>query len=337
MTEFAKINLDEMQQEDIRLNADGGGGFLDQFVPMPQVKPGATGSVTIRILPPANGAKLFQFNRVHTVNNRKVHCPRNLINGMWNKEDYCPICDYYQALWRQVDKLEEAGAKKEAEELKTEARSLKPVERYYYNAIVRKLVVEGGPTLENVGPRVLSIGKILHKKIIRAFVGDDSQAALGDVTHVENGYDFIIRKEVERGSNSWPKYGDSSFARESSPLGTKAQVKEWVESLYDLSKFRNIKDAEYLDKELAIHRGIISDENETFNIDTFDAKMSAKFKGNGQTAELMKDAEKLGSSVSVPEGVPSSTGVVAETTDPPAVPEIEDDEFFAELEQHELD
>ena len=164
MSEFGTLNLEEMAGEDARLNEQGGSAsFLDQFVPMPEVKPGQTGSVAVRILPPVKGGKLFQYNRVHTMNTRKVHCPRPLVNGKWDRNVPCPVCDYYSSLWRQIDKIEKQYGKDcpQAQPLKDEARSLKPVERYYYNAIVRSMVVDGKEQ-KNAGPRILSIGKLLH-------------------------------------------------------------------------------------------------------------------------------------------------------------------------------
>ena len=44
MSEFGALNLEEMTGENNRLAEQGGAvGFLDQFVPMPEVKPGQTG------------------------------------------------------------------------------------------------------------------------------------------------------------------------------------------------------------------------------------------------------------------------------------------------------
>jgi hypothetical protein len=272
MSEFGIVDLNEVSNEAARLN-DNQGSFLDQFVPMPDVKPGQTGSVQLRILPPAKGQKLYVYTRVHTINGRKVHCPRPLVNGKWDRNVYCPICEYYNSLWRKVDKLEEEGRKEEAAALKAEARSIKPVERYYYNAIVRKLTDGEGNVKTNVGPRILSVGKTLHQMILRAICGDGTEPALGDVTSIKAGYDFIIKKEVRvTGDEEFPNYDRSNFARESTPAGTPDEVKKWAENLHDLSKLRVIKDKDVLEKELAIHRGLIADDADAFDVDEFDKK-----------------------------------------------------------------
>lgn len=273
MSEFGSIDINEMQKEHERVNTDGNkGNFLDQFVPMPDPPQGKKGSITVRILPPAKGGKLFQYNRYQKVNGRKVHCPRPLTQeGRWDKSVANPLGDYYSALWRKADKVKEQEGESPAyQELVDEARSIKPVERYYYNAIVRELTVDG-KTETNVGPRILSVGKTLHGKILTALFGDDTEEKIGNVTDLKNGYDFVIRVMKV---GDYPKYDDSGFAREPSPAGSPEEISKWAENLHDLTKFRVILDEERLEKELAIHRGLIADEVAGFDIGNFDAKFS---------------------------------------------------------------
>lgn len=304
MSEFGVLNIAEVEGEDKRLNTTAGSGsFLDQFVPISDIKSGE--SLTVRILPPVKGGKLFQYNRIHTINNRKINCPRPLVNGKWDRNVPCPICDYYNSLWQQSDRAENEGNKKEAERLRTEARSIKPIERYYYNALVRKMMVNG-EAKTNVGPRILSVGKVLHQMIIRHIVSEDPQERLGDITHVKTGYDFIIRKEMR---SDYPNYDRSTFAREPSPLGEADLISEISENLIDLSKFRTLKGLDDIKKELAIHRGLIPDTAQSFDVNQFDAEF--------------QDAKK--SSVSVPVQVTSD----GEVSTPDVA--IESDEFLADL------
>ena len=319
--EFGTFSFEDLATEDSRLNNEGMGNFLDQFFPMPDVKPGQTGSVAARILPPVKGGRLFQYTRIHMINGRKVHCPRPLINGKWDRSVYCPICEYYALLWRKADKLDEQGLKAEADKLKDEARQIKPIERYYYNAIARKLVVEGVEKL-NQGPRILSIGKILHKMIVRAIVGDENEAALGDITNIRSGYDFIVRKEM---NGEYPKYDRSSFAREPSPLGTPDEIKIFVANLHDLTKLRTLKTTEELEEELAIHRGLIPDKADNFDVDKFDSKFK---KSETKSVEDAVDAI-----VTAVEPAASETGVVAENDAPSTNPDLDvvDPDLLAEL------
>lgn len=338
MAEFGSLNLEEMAGEDKRLNNESNGGnnsgFLDQFVPMPNVKPGQTGSVAIRILPPAKGAKLYQYNRTHKINDRSVHCPRPLLaNGKWDRNVPCPICEYYNSLWKEIDKIEKQSGRDcpQAQSLKDTARALKPVERFYYNAIVRSAVIDGRE-VKNAGPKILSVGKILHTMIIRAIVGEegDPDSRLGNIADLKNGYDFIIRKTVTLGAEGFPKYDSSGFARNPSPAGDPEEISSWADSLHDLTKLRNPRDVDYLERELAIHRGLIPDDTETFDANSFDAK----WKTSKETDFEEPVSKKV--QVSVPEGVPSSkkpkkTEVVEETSDV----SIEDEDFLKELEEME--
>ena len=306
MSEFGVLDLAEVEGEDKRLNTKDGGSFLDQFVPISDIKSGE--SLTVRILPPVKGGRLFQYNRIHTINNRKVNCPRPLVNGKWDRTVPCPICDYYNSLWQQSDRAENEGNKKEAERIRAEARSIKPIERYYYNALVRKMNVNG-EVKTNVGPRILSVGKVLHQMIIRHIVSEDPQERLGDITHVKTGYDFIIRKEMRA---DYPNYDRSTFAREPSPLGEADLISSISENLIDLSKFRTLKGLDEIKKELAIHRGLIPDIVQNFDVAQFDSEF--------QDSKTTKSKSTVSVPVRVEAEADSATDVA-----------IESDEFLADL------
>lgn len=276
MSEFGILDLSEIQEEDSRVNAEQTPSFLDNFVAMPKPKPGQSAILTVRILPPLKGKRLFQYTRVHNINGRKVHDPKRLDHGKWDKTPN-PIVDYYNSLWKEADKAESNGRSNDADALKAEARSIKPIERYYYNVIVRKMTDSEGNTLTNVGPKILSIGKTVHKMIVRAIVGDETEPALGDITHPSTGYDFHIKIEMRgTGNEAYPNYDRSAFARDPSPLGTPEEVKVWIENMHDLESLHHVVPYDQLEKELAIHRGLIEDtESDQFNTANFDAKFKA--------------------------------------------------------------
>lgn len=276
MVEFGSLDVGDIEEESNRLG--GKGNFQDQFVPVQDLKPGE--SLTIRILPPVKGGKLFQYNRIHTLNDRKINCPRPLVNGKFDRNVPCPICDHYSSFWPKIEKLEKSLGKdaEEVKKLRDEARLYKPTERYYYNALVRKMVVDG-EAKTNVGPRILSVGKVLHQMILRAIVSEDPQERLGDVTNVKTGYDFIIRKDMRSG---FPNYDRSTFAREASPLGDADLIAYISENMIDLTKFRTIKDIEEIKKQLAIARGIIQDDSSSYNVEEFDAEMIATYGHKGE-------------------------------------------------------
>ncbi len=243
----------------------GNSDFLEKFVTMPK----GTGSVIVRILPPADVAKfdhekplLYQKTRLHKVNGRYLHCPREFDGKSW--KGTCPVCNWYSHLWKESEKESDSDKVKE---LQSNARSLKPIERYYYNVIIRNVIVNG-EAVENVGPKILSIGKTLHGKILRAIVGDPEldEKKLGDIWDMTTGRDFKIMKKITQGSGdqSYPNYSDSKFL-EISLLGTAAQVGDWLDGLHDLAALRNVKELEEMKRQLKIHCGVIADTQSDFD------------------------------------------------------------------------
>ena len=326
MAEFGSLDLQEMAGEDARLHKEGTGNFLEQFVPMPEVKPGQTASIAVRILPPRPGAKLFQYNRTHKLNGRSIHCPRPLVNGKWDRNVPCPICEANSAVWKVIEKLKKAGKLDEAEKLKkAEADPLKAQERYYYNAIVRSMVADG-KEVKNVGPRILSVGVILHRIIIRAITGveGDPESKLGNITDLKNGWDFIIRRSASSG-DGYVKYEGSGFSRNPSAAGTADEITKWAAALHDLTKLRNPKDLEYLEKELAIYKGLIQDDTDTaFDNEGFEAKWRKKAQ---DSADDLADSE---GAVQVVVNAPRAAPVKMDAPAPKSKT-VEDDKFLDEI------
>lgn len=253
------LDINELLEENQRLSTEGL-AFLDNFVKMPE----GNGVVTIRLLPPAvvgmfdrKKSPFYQATRIHRLNNRSYHCSKVLSGSRWEGE--CPICRYYNWLWAESDKK----SQEEATSLQSQARAIKPIERYYYNCIVRFVINPSTQEMQkNVGPKILSIGKTLHKMIIRAIVGDKSIQLdpLGDITDPKTGRDFKIVKTIRQsGKEAYPNYSDSTFAGPS-PLGEPDEVKKWLASLHDLTSLRTVLGPEELKKQLKIHLGLIPDD-----------------------------------------------------------------------------
>ena len=81
---MSNLDLNELQQEYERTKDDGRGNYLDNFVKMPD----GNGHVTVRLMPPAQQGEFgkdknpfFLATRIHRVNNKSVHCPKDLNNG----------------------------------------------------------------------------------------------------------------------------------------------------------------------------------------------------------------------------------------------------------------
>lgn len=253
------LDLQQLQNELERVSSDGN-AMSNLFVRMPE----GAGVVLLRILGPAATGMfdrpksgLFQSTRIHKVNGRSVHCPKELVGNKWKGK--CKICDYYNHLWETSKK----SAPDVAAKLQAFAREIKPIERYYYNVIVRKeFNPQTNETLENVGPKILSVGKTVHKMILRAILGDPEleEEPLGDITDPITGRDFKLIKTIKKsGQDSFPDYATSKFL-DPSVLGEPDQVQEWLTNLHDLATLRIVREPDYIEHQLKVHLGMEQEE-----------------------------------------------------------------------------
>lgn len=261
-----------MQQDLSRVEQKPGQSLsnrADKYVIFPK----GEGSVIVRILPPdtPKGRTLpYASTRLHYMNGRSYHCLRELEEGYWRGD--CPACNYYNALYR---KAEAAKTIDEADAIKTIARKFKPIERYYYNVIVRKWIhPETGETRNNVGPLILSVGKSLHGRILRAFLGNKKldELPLGNIFHPTNGRDFKIIKELRRSEGrEFPNYDQSRFEDESI-LGDNEQIEKWLFGMWDLEAERtdNLKTHEEVQDQIEYIQGKKTDPSIGFDVDKYD-------------------------------------------------------------------
>lgn len=325
------MRLDQLQAENARLKSDNQGGnnnaFLDKFVEMPAGK----GVVATRLLDQGGDSQFFVATRIHKVNNKSLHCARTLNKGKW--EGDCVICSHYSDLWKRSERAASPAAKKK---LQDQAREIKPIERYYYNCIVRSVVnKETGETQKNVGPKILSVGKTLHKFIITKIVGDADLGikGLGDVSDPKTGRDLRIVKEIAKsGDETYPNYDKSFFDDEASPLGTPEQVKTWLSNCHDLNALRNVKPREEMVLELKRHLGIIKDTSS--NYDPSEFQVSEGHSVSEETETVSEEVRKP----AAPQRAKDAVGTVASkpTVKPPvdvsdADEPLADEDFMAEL------
>lgn len=311
------LDLGSLQSDYKGLKATEGsaGSFLENFVKMPEGK----GSVVLRLLPPATSGKFgreknpfYLTTALHRVNNKSLHDIREYVNGKWIGKN--PIVDYIRHIWKESEQAPPA----ERDRLQNLYRQLKPIERYYYNVIVRTETSEDGTVKQNVGPKILSVGKTVHEIILRGILGDKemNQPQLGDVTNFKNGRDFKLVKTIRKsGDNTFPNYEGSHFLDET-PAGDPDECKKWMENLHDLSSLRVLKSVEELEHELMVHLGL---KQETSG---FDPSKFALEKSESVSTVVEKSEPK--SSVKVEEDVKSETEEGEEE-------EMADKDFLEEL------
>jgi hypothetical protein len=200
-----KQNLDKLRQafESSQSGSGGADGF--KFW-----KPRDNGSYTIRFLPPFEEDGIFvKQTAQYKLGDKYIFAP--YIEG---KSD--PIYDYYRALWKENTPQSIALA-----------RELKPRKQYLYNIVVReeKSVKPNNPTKVYI----YMSGQKLYDKVMHYFWDED----YGDLTDIDEGYDFKIEKED--GSMGFPNYDNSKPRNKASALfEDKAMVDEVLGHLYNL-------------------------------------------------------------------------------------------------------
>ena len=257
--------MNDLLAEHERLSQEKGGkkggndDFLKNFVNFP-----ATGAIVVRLLGPApagmferDRSPFFLGTRIHRINERSFHCPRELSGQKWLGD--CPICSHYSYLWQESEKIKD---KDEQERMQSLARSLKARPRFYYNAIVRDENSNVRPE-----PKILSIGEKLHKLIINKMFGNKEFKikGLGNVADPERGRDLVITKTLLAGHDgeSYPDYSQSHFVDEASPLGTPDEIEYYMAHLHDLVALRTVRPVEELKHQLKIHLGLIPNATPT--------------------------------------------------------------------------
>lgn len=259
------LDILSLQEEVNRLkegNQGGNNDYLNNFVKFPE----GAGAVTIRLLGPAapgmferQQSPFYKETRLHRVNGKSLHCLKDFDKKNKKYVGSCPICEYYSWLWQESEKQTDP---KKKDEMQAKARAIKPVPRYYFNCIVRQERQEDGSVVENVGPKILSIGATIFKKIITGITGDPEldEKGYGDVTDAVTGRDFKIIKTIKKsGDQEYPNYDNSKYL-DVSPLGNPEQIKLWLSTLHDLNSMRILKTEDELKVELKKHLGLIKND-----------------------------------------------------------------------------
>jgi hypothetical protein len=307
MADYEALDLSEIQSEYQRVSQEPGtqqgDDYLQKYVRLPE----RDGYVMLRILPKKKGKNLFCATRVHTLTNpttrksRTLHCPRELTQTQrgprWMGD--CIICKYYSDMWQKSE--DSSLSTKAKEELQTAARKLKPVERYYYNVIVRSEKDKEGNLQKNVGPKIYSCGKTVHAKIMRAIIGDESagEPALGDVTNPKSGRDFKVVKKVVKGGGGaeYPNYDNSKF-EDLSPVGSPTEFEKWINEMHDLQSLREVKSIDELKHALKVHLGMIKEGEDTGSDDLDEFRTGSSSKPSSSVNEDLVTSTPVTSSVS---------------------------------------
>lgn len=175
-------------------------------------KPIRYGKYVIRFLPPKDPDGLFYKETAqHKIGENYLFCPKA-------EGDPCPICELNKKLW-------DIGT----DDSIALAKEIKSRKQYLYNVIVKEEL--GQETDDPNKVNVYMSGKMLYDAVMDYFFDPD----YGDLTDVEEGYDFVITKE--QGELGFPTYKKSKPRRNPSPLSEDDDVIEKILSdIHDLNK-----------------------------------------------------------------------------------------------------
>lgn len=332
--DYEPLDLNELKKESKRVNSESNTGQNEEYFAKYVRLPDRDGFVLMRFLPKRKGQKLYCVTRIHTLNNpttnqkRIYHCPKTLTDTdrgpQWRGD--CIICKYYSDLWQKSDGL----AGKDQEDMRNSARELKPVERYYYNVIVRSEVDPKNKSIvgTNVGPKIYSCGKQVHAKILRAIFGDEAagEKELGDITHPTTGRDFrLVKKVVKSGNREYPNYDFSKF-EEVSSSGTSEELEKWLTNLQDLQSLRVIKSGDDIKHALRVHCGMIMEGQQDDSLDEFRNSSGSSSKSTLSSSNVISGSDSIDEEIL---SVKKTAKVVSKTDDSAS---LADDDFLKELE-----
>jgi hypothetical protein len=190
-------------------------------------KPKKFGKYTVRFLPQQSDEGFFYKETAqHKVGDNYIFCPKT-------EGDDCPICNLYRKLW---DKGTDEAIKL--------AREIKPRKQYLYNIIVKDEL--GQPSEDPTKVQVFMSGKKIFEKLMDYFFDPD----YGDLTSVEEGFDFVINKE--HGSQGFPNYDNSRPRNKPSVLHDDDDIiEEILDGIKNLDKEIEYKSYEELEKILS--------------------------------------------------------------------------------------
>jgi len=190
-------------------------------------KPIGFGEYIVRFLPPREiDGLFFEEAAQHKVGDNYIFCPRIINNP-------CLICETRKKLYTV-----------ENENVHTLARKIKARKVYLYNIILRV-----DPAISFCDNRSITVHIYMSgTKLWRTLISYFFNRSFGDLTDVDDGYDFVIVKN--KGFNGYPDYTKSEPLEGSRPLAdNEKDIQKILSNRYNLKnqiKYKNIHELESL-------------------------------------------------------------------------------------------
>ena len=211
-------NLDKLRQA-YDASSSGGPGNVSWWKPN-------YGDNVVRVLPHPDPDEIFYLETArHRVGEEFFYCLKYHVDPETGRSSRCPICEARTRLYRSGD----------ADLIKI-ARDIKPRKQYLMNIVDRKDEV----------PKVYvyGAGVKIWNRMVTTMLDDEI-----DITNVEEGYDFLVKKEEgpKTEFGQFPTYDNSKARRKASPLHEDAKVaKSILDSRVDLREIPRFEDSEIL-------------------------------------------------------------------------------------------
>lgn len=229
-----KTNLDKLRQA-FDESKGGSSGNIRWWRPN-------YGDNVVRVLPPIEEDSVF-FEELarHRIDGEWFYCLKYKIDSDTGRPMKCPICEARTRLFRTGDK----------DTIKI-AKEIKAKKQFVMN------IVDRGSD-EAAAVYVYAGGIKIWNKMVTSMLDDDI-----DITDVEDGYDFLVKKEegAKTEFGQFPSYDNSKAKRKSSPLDEDPKViKDILANRNDLKAIATFDEVEVLQNAIDSYIKSLTDDS----------------------------------------------------------------------------
>jgi len=205
----------------------------------------------VRLLPDKNGNFYFKFyyHFFQTEDKKTYNIKCEKTHGM---DKFCPWCYVNQQLWK--------GNSSDQKLAYRYKRSERFVSNVYIINDPRDADVEKDRKVAGT-VRLYELPAAVEGKIANELTNDDEGFGSA-IFDPENGHDLLIKiaaKKPDKNKNIWPDYSLTEFSRKPRAIGNEEEIKEIMESVYDLNEFITKKGISWLDHEKLLKSELVWD------------------------------------------------------------------------------
>jgi hypothetical protein len=260
-------NLEKLKQA-FDASKGSGGGNINWWRPQ-------WGDNLVRILPPIDEEDVFFHETArHRINGEWYYCLKHKKDPETGRSMSCPICEVRKRLFRSGE-----------QDLIGVAKDIKPRKQYLMNIVDRK-------SDDDTQVFVYAAGVKIWNKMVSTMLDDDI-----DITDVEEGYDFLIKKEEgpKTENGQFPTYDNSKAKRKSSPLHEdEEKAKEILKNRNELKDIPTFDEQEVLQSAVDSYiQSLTSSPNEDFYGDDNESEDESEEKESSSNKSSKANIDKF--------------------------------------------